>query len=287
MGFEFRRAGEGRCVFRVKEDGDDTQEFLFCVQQALRSLSLNILIDVSQRPQALVVVLPHLLKLQKVLEGQGKSISVFGLRGRIPEEFLNKFTSLGIQLAENLASHPPVGSEELMHSVGGVTGVVSPGTEPQPLPTAAEIDRRFTDLRKRLAESLQRKRFLETEKKTYIERLKTISKGRGGSDVTTEQVEKVAALEAELLRLKDEKAMIQKKADESGTARYQADEESKKMIGDAQAEHKKKREPLEKKLADILKQREKIQSDFKKKFENRRNQLAQLNKKAKAPPPGS
>jgi hypothetical protein len=290
MGFKYNQIDETHCCFEAVAEGDDVASFLLCIQKALAAVCLDITVDVSARPAALGAVLPSLFKLQKVISNHGKAVTLKGLPGTIPADFLKRLSDLGFQVLQAPSAptrqeppHPPSEIEAQGHIAQSVIEV-SMGeiaTADMALPPAPEMEARLKDLRGRLAEMLRRKRFLENEKKTYTERLKYISKGLDINEMSKDSMQQIALMEGSLVKMKEEKTVLLKRIEESTGEMAAAEGKSKNDVASLSADYKKKKDGLDKKLAELLKQRDKIQSDFKKKSEQRKQQMTALQKQAK------
>ncbi|MDZ4676973.1 MAG: hypothetical protein SGI74_05625 [Oligoflexia bacterium] len=288
MGFTYNQIDNANCQFEAVPAGDDSGDFLLCIQKALQAVCLNIIVDVSTRPAALGAVLPHMMKLQKVLIGQSKAVTIKGLPVAIENDFLKQLTDLGFKIIptsnSNGAPSTVVTQDLVAQSVIDASARSAPSV-PASLPSASEMESRLRDIRGRLAEMLRRKRFLDNEKKTYTERLKSISKGLDIDEMSKDSVQQISQMEALLVKMKEEKTLLLKRVDETALEKKNAEEKNKKEMVDMQAAHKKKKETSEKKLAEVLKKKEKIQSDNKRKAELRTQQIAALKKQLN--PPGT
>lgn len=272
MSFEFKKVDDSTCVFEARPGGDDATTFLHCVQTALKQLQLNITVDVSQNPMALGSVLPHLLKLQQVLGSHGKSAAVIGLKRQVPQDFITRLQALGIRLLDVEGGiAPQVGLAQ------SVMSAVADAPKGPPLPSGDEVESRFKELKTQMAEALKLKRYLTSEKKTYVERQKDL-KIAAKHGVDEKKLHDIQKFENELIKLRDERAHVVKVLEEAEKKKVAADAENKKVTQEVQNQYKEKKKVIDKKLDDLMKVRDKFQADFKKKQDTRKAQLAQANK---------
>jgi len=272
VSFKVEPRGESACEIISSPGGDDSGDFVRCVQKALKNLWLDITVDISAHPPALGGALPHLLKLQKVLESHGKSVVIKGLWGKVPNAYLDKIKNFGLLLAE----------DPLVYTILGPTLTQEVTQEMQPSSHSAGD---LIAFQKTLGQSLKRKRFLESERKNYIERIKALSKGQDMGHIDPEQMESIAKFEQELVRLHTMRGVKQKELEEAQTALAQAMAVNKEKTSQLQTELKKKKDPLDKKLSDLNKKLEKMRADYKKKADSRKEKLqkAQAKKSQAAP----
>lgn len=269
MGFSYRKLNETQCIFEARPDGDDGADFLTCVQNALKNVVLDVLVDVSAKPAALGAVLPHLLKLQKVISNHQGSLKIRGMDPQSSPDFVGRLTGMGI-LVEGLPSlndSPPITPSTQIPVAHSVIRTLEGEVPKDVLPPSSQVVARFKELRDRLATAIQRKKYLEVEKQGYSERLTYLMKGQNIEGISTEQLQKIADLEAGLALLKEKHNQAQKNLNEMEGRKATAEESQKKNLLSLQDDHKKMKVTLEKKLSDLTKEKEKLTADLKKKTE--------------------
>ncbi len=260
MGFQFKKVTDGECLIESTTEKDDGVEFLGCIQEALKSLCLKITVDITSKPSSLGMILLDLIKVQSVVKRQYGAVTIVGLSDKIPAPFLDRIRQAGILIA---APHQRKDDSSA------------------PLPSGIQMRERLEEIKKALSDSIQRKKFLEREMGSYKERISELNKNRDLKQNNSKLNEKLVNLDFELAKLKDQRVKLQKDLIHSEKEIKPVEDESKKIISANFAEHKKQIEPLERKVADLKKQKEKIEADFKKKNEARQTQIGQLVRKNK------
>jgi hypothetical protein len=259
MGFKFKETADGKCTFQAIAEGDDRQCFLICVQTALKSLRLDITVDVSQNAMALGAILPDLLKLQKMVSVHHRSVTIRGLMGKVPSEFLDRLSGYGLVIAETKMDQPPAKHLSVRESAV----IVAP-------PDATVVVQRFHQLQERLAETRKLHALLSGEKASYLQRLDRLSQtGSSGNgqegQVTQEQIDEIADLESQIVLLKDEQQKFAKRIEEASVEAAKLKENLSKATADTQKQYSEKKKATDKKIADLIKAREKATAEHKKK----------------------
>jgi hypothetical protein len=255
MGFKFITLDSNTCIFKATPEGDDNQDILLCIQSALKTLHLNIIIDVTEKPLALESVIAEIRSLQRVMTNHSKSLKIKGVHDSLTPESLAMLGELKVELEPVISSQSSSAQQIAV-----------------PL-LAAE---RFKGLRVRLSKKIQGKRALETEKVFYIERLKVLRGNRAkneDADVTIEKLQKIGALEQENFKLIDEKHSLEKKLEDITLKLKQVDEQVQNDSKTLREENKKKSEPFEKKIAELQKKLTQTAKDYEKRSEARKAKI--------------
>lgn len=307
MGFKIQQRGDSGCVITAFQGGNDSGDFLLCVQTALKQLWLEVLVDVSEYPAALGSALPYLLKLQKVLESHHLAVTVQGLKAKVPEDYLSRIKGFGIIVAEDILSGPEA-HQNLTHNIIQPEPVIDLGLSPPGDPALAAttplasadtataaaasgipgtitvestetVALRLEDLRKRMKEAIVKRRDLEQERKAYKDRMKVLSKGQEHWQVDSEKISSLSQTEAHLIQLRGQRALKNKEVEKAQEALKAEQAAIKAKNADESAEHKKKKDVLDKKLGDLQKKLDKIRADFKKKSDSRKEKLQRMQAK--------
>jgi hypothetical protein len=291
VGFKITKESAESCLIRATSQGDDGPEFLSAAQLALKNLWLHISVDITANPQILGTILPSLLKLQQVISSHQGGIVVSGAPGKILPEILSRLKSSGIRLKDEplLAPYAMVSPTPAMIPPLGIplsSVVEAAGQAPSALidpllpalPPFAEIEGRFKNLREKVNETLKRRFFLENEKKLYRERIKSLSEGHDDWHLNQEQIHRLHDAEALLTSSKNTRSVLQKELDANLAEQIKSEDVAKKTMTEVTADEKKKREVLDKQLAELNKKQDKIKSDFKKKADTRKERLARVQK---------
>ena len=133
-------------------------------------------------------------------------------------------------------------------------------------------------MRGKLNEALKRRHFLATEKRLYQERMKVLGAGHDDWRLNQEQIQRLHDAEALLSGAKNNRSALQKELDRVTQERLKEEDNLKKVMSEVAADEKKKKEVLDKQLAEINKKHDKIKADFKKKADTRKERLARVQK---------
>ena len=281
MGFTVVQESQEGCLIRATPAGEDGPEFLISAQKALKNLWLSITVDISLNPQVLGTIFTHLIKLQQVIAAHRRGIVIKGIQSGGASDIIARLKEAGIRFQDDrpavpYASKPqPAPPSPAPPSPGPLTQLAPVADE---LPRAAEIEGRFKDLQKRLNETLKRRKFLENEKKLYLERLKSLSHDHSDQKLDHDLILRLSEVETQSAQAKMERMRLQKELDQAVQLRQQLEEDTKKITAEVKADEKKKREVLDKQWAEMNKKHDKIKSDFKKKSEARKERLARMSK---------
>ncbi|MCC6276405.1 MAG: hypothetical protein IT289_00665 [Oligoflexia bacterium] len=268
MSYRFEPLDTGRGIIRLEALDGGREHFQNALKAALQAIAVNLIIDLSLKPQAVSEILQDLMALQKVVSQHGGRLTVSGIRGQIPSDLIGRVETLGILVEDS----KPTSTPDLSQSV------ILKGTSARESIAADAFETRASQLKARLAEVLRMARALESEKKFFDDRILLLKKEMPGV-VNKESFGKVRELEVQLEKLTNESNLHDSKLNEMSQKRPQVEESWQNELKKKQDEFAKAKPALEKKLSELKKQKDKLLADFKRASDARKKEIEKLTSK--------